>query len=454
MTNKDNHQKYLDFRNEYPFFEYQSYSFNLRNGNLEAEFCFNLSDKYLFKPTITIPARDFYPLDNVDKRDLDNFVFHIGMVELISYWKAACPPALIIRPQLLDEKQIVWWKKLYFLGLGEFFYLNGISTNEDSFMQISSHGEKLVLSRANVDSDKVIVPIGGGKDSVVTLELLSRSKVPAIPMMVNPREASIRTIETAGYTENQSVVINRTIDSKLLELNSMGFLNGHTPFSALLAFTGALSCVMAGVANIALSNESSANESTVPDSKINHQYSKTFEFESDFAWYLKNYIHPEINYFSFLRPVNELQIAKLFSKYPQHFDGFRSCNVGSKTDSWCGKCPKCLFTYIILSPFIKQNTLIDIFGKDMLDDLSLKKIFDELTGASAVKPFECVGTPDEVIAALWKYSKQNPDTSLLLKNLAAGNYDELDFVKLINEYNKELLIPEKFEQILKIALND
>ena len=454
MTNKDNQQKYLDFRNEYPFFEYQSYSFNFINGNLQAEFSFNLSDKYIFKPTISIPSRSFYSLDSVNKIDLNNFIFHIGMVELISYWKAACPPKLIITPQLLDEKQVAWWKKLYFLGLGEFFYLNGISTDEDSFMEISTHGEKLNLASVRVDSEKVIVPIGGGKDSVVTLELLSRSMVPVIPMMVNPREASIRTIETAGYTVDQSIVINRTIDAGLLELNRLGFLNGHTPFSALLAFAGVLSCAMSGIGNIALSNESSANESTVPGSKINHQYSKTFEFESDFAWYLKNYVHPDLRYFSFLRPVNELQIAKLFSKYPQHFDGFRSCNVGSKTDSWCGKCPKCLFTYAILSPFIERQKLVAIFGKDMLDDLSLKKIFDELTGTSEVKPFECVGTPDEVVAALQKYSQTNPDTSSLIKSLGTDNYNDVDFVKLISEYNAEQLISEKFEQILKDALND
>lgn len=453
MTVKDNRQHYIDLRIEYPFFEYQSYSFFLKDGVLVAEFCFNLADRYLFKPKIKMPARGFYSLDAVGESGLDNFVFHIGMVELISYWKAACPPKVMIRPHRLDEKQVEWWKKLYFLGLGEFFYLNGISADESSFMQISSRGGNVDLSTVELDADKVIVPIGGGKDSVVTLELLGRGKIPVIPMMVNPREASIRTIGTAGYTEDKSVVINRTIDNKLLELNSMGFLNGHTPFSALLAFAGALGCAVSGVANIALSNESSANESTVPGSKINHQYSKTFEFESDFAWYLKNYVHPDINYFSFLRPVNELQIARMFAKFPRHFNGFRSCNVGSKTDSWCGRCPKCLFTYIILGPFIDRDKLIGIFGKDMLDDHLLKSIFDELAGISDVKPFECVGTPDEVMAALWKYSKQNIKP-LLLNDVELDNSWGVGFNNLLSEYNIEHLIPGKFENLLKNAIND
>jgi len=453
LNNKDNQQKYLDFRIKYPFFEYQSYSFILKDGNIEAEFCFNLADKYLFKPTIKIPVRSFY-FKNINDKDLNNFIFHVGMVELISYWKAACSPEVIIRPHILDEKQVTWWKKLYFLGLGEFFYLNEIVTNEESFMQISSHGKKLKISTVNLDSEKVIVPIGGGKDSVVTLELLSKSEIPVIPMMVNPREASIRTIETAGYSINQSILINRTIDGKLIELNSLGFLNGHTPFSALLAFTGALSCAISGISNIALSNESSANESTVPGSKINHQYSKTFEFESDFNWYLKNYIHPDINYFSFLRPINELQIAKLFSKYPKHYAGFRSCNIGSKTDEWCGSCSKCLFTYIILSPFIERKKLIDIFEKDMLDDILLKEIFNELNGSSDIKPFECVGTPNEVRAAIGMYLKHSISKPLLLKDIAINDKVEINFNTLISDYNTEHMIPSKFEIILKNALND
>jgi hypothetical protein len=454
LTVKHNHQKYQSLSSEYPFFEYQSYSFFLKNGNLEAEYCFNLADKYLFKPTIKIPIRKFYTLDETKIGHFSNFVFHIGMVELISYWKAACPPKVIIRPHNLDDKQIAWWKKLYFLGLGEFFYLNNITTDENSFMSIFSHGEKINSSNLKLDADRVIVPIGGGKDSVVTLELLTKSIKKVIPMIINPREASIATIETAGYNRDQSIIINRKIDGKLLELNELGFLNGHTPFSAIVAFTGVLSCAISGVANIALSNESSANQSTVPGSKINHQYSKTFEFEYDFDWYIKKYIHPGINYFSFLRPVNELQIAKMFSKYSEYFSSFKSCNVGSRTDSWCGECPKCLFTYIILCPFIAPDKLVYIFGKDLMNEISLSETFKELTGVSDVKPFECVGTPDEVLAALWKFSQQYQNNPVLLKEMELFDYKEIDYNKLISEYNTEHLIPEEFEIILKNVLND
>jgi hypothetical protein len=163
----------------------------------------------------------------------------------------------------------------------------------------------------------------------------------------------------------------------------------------MLAFYTRLASALSGIPNVALSNESSANESTVIGTSVNHQYSKSLEFEDDFRRY-----RPDFNYFSFLRPLSELQIAMLFSRFTAYHDVFRSCNVGSKEDIWCGHCAKCLFAYIILSPFIEPKRLNQIFGKAMLDDVSLKLEFEQLIGEAETKPFECVGTVSEVRQAL------------------------------------------------------
>ena len=162
----------------------------------------------------------------------------------------------------------------------------------------------------------------------------------------------------------------------------------------------ALVSYLLGKKYVALSNEDSANESNVVGENINHQYSKSLEFENDFRRYVSTYISEDFDYFSFLRPLSELQIAMLFAGNLHYFDVFKSCNVGSKQDIWCGNCPKCLFAYIILSPFINPEVLNRIFGKSMLDDISLKNYFDELVGISPIKPFECVGTRDEVNEAI------------------------------------------------------
>ena len=454
MHKQQNHNKFLELRSKFPFFVYQSYRAERTKHSLKAEFTFNLSDKFVFHPRIEIPARNFYDFDKMGDPAIDLLVFHIGMVELVSYWKATCSPNVKVVPHALDEAQIEWWKKLYFNGLGEFFYLNGIETTQEDFMMISATGTKISRANGALNPESVLVPIGGGKDSIVSLEVLKNGTFDIKPFLLNPREASLRTIDIGGFSADESVIVNRFLDPKLIELNKSGFLNGHTPFSALLAFVSSLTAIASGSKYIALSNENSANESTVPGLKINHQYSKSLEFEDDFAWYVKHYIHPELYYFSFLRPLNELQIAALFSNYPQHFYSFRSCNVGSKTDRWCGHCPKCLFTYIILSPFIPPDTLEKIFGKNLLDDLSLKPILDELDGHAAIKPFECVGTPQEVNASLWKaFHLPNALRPALLNPNGMDNRENT-FSELLANWQSVHRVPDAFYWLIEQALNE
>ena len=405
---KDNHNKFKELRENYTFFVYEGYSITDNEDALEIIYHFNLANQYAFHPTLTLKKAKYLTI-NLTEDEIQNFVFHIGMIELISYWKAACSPKIIIKPFLLDEYQVNWWKKVYYKGLGEYFYLNNISTNQLDFVNIEcSTNKKLRKVNIHPDNKKVLVPIGGGKDSVVTLELLKK-EFDCIPLILNPRLASVDTIFSAGYEKDDFIEINRTIHPTLLDLNKEGFLNGHTPFSALLAFTSVFVAALSGSKHIALSNESSANEPTDKISGVNHQYSKSIEFEKDFREYIAMYISDDINYFSFLRLLNEYNIAKLFSTFPHHFISFKSCNVGSKTDSWCGNCPKCLFTYIILSPFIERDILIQIFGKDLYNDESLIQHFNELIGHIEVKPFECVGTIDEVNLAVMEALKMTKE---------------------------------------------
>ncbi len=456
MDKINNNNKFLSFRKNFPDFFYENYSISRTKTSLHVTYHFNLADTYFFNPEIEILLRSFYDFDALGDELIENLVFQIGMVELISYWKAACPPHIIIRPGHLSEEQVRWWKKLYFNGLGEFFYLNEIETDVETFMEISSEGKSFPVSDMTLDSEKVLVPVGGGKDSIVTLETLKNSKFQVLPYIVNPREASVRTIEIAGFDEDHSIILKRTLDKELLNLNEQGFLNGHTPFSALLAFTSVLTALASGTKFIALSNENSANQSTVPGSKINHQYSKSLEFENDFSDYLEKHIHRELQYFSFLRPLNELQIAALFSGHPQHFKSFRSCNVGSKTDSWCCHCPKCLFTYIILSPFLHEKTLKEIFGTDMLAEKSLEPVFKELTGLVDVKPFECVGTPQEVNVSLWKKASSEENIPVLMDEFRSiyEGLNKADFDDLLNNMSQEHNLPEPFLKLLNTSFHD
>ncbi|MCL2417410.1 MAG: hypothetical protein FWD02_05690 [Bacteroidales bacterium] len=420
-----NYEKYLSFRKQFPVFTYESFHVARSDKKISIEFLFMVDEKIKFQPTISIPARSFYKIDELSDKQINLLAFHIGMIELVSYWKATCSPRVVIKPFALSSAQIEWWKKLYFQGLGEFFYVNEIATNLSEFMTIEPASD-VVLEKQEFNLDeKTIVPIGGGKDSVVTLELLRKSNVEIRPMIINPRGATLNCARVAGFEREQIIEVNRTICPRLLELNTKGFLNGHTPFSAMLAFVSLLTSAITGMKHIALSNESSANEATVLGSNVNHQYSKSLEFENDFRDYVRDFISEDFNYFSFLRPFNELKIAEYFSGFPQYHSVFRSCNVGSKEDIWCCNCAKCLFAYIILSPFIEPEKMIEIFGIDLLDvgarsacplneggrTPPLQYEFNQLIGIEKTKPFECVGTIDEVNTALNLYIQRFPDRS-------------------------------------------
>lgn len=435
MKRNDNQRRFDDLREQYKNFTFYKQEVNLEAGVLNMTFHFSLDDRYFFHPTMSIPSRPFYHWDSIPMEQLESLAFQIGMVELVSYWKLACPRNIVVKPFDLKLCQKKWWRHLYYNGLGEFRYLNGIDCSEKDFLQIESGTNREFRSIDVPLEEKTLIPVGGGKDSVVTLELLRR-EMPVIPLILNPRGATVSCVEAAGYTMDDVAVVNRTLDPTMLKLNNEGFLNGHTPFSALLAFLTLLISAGTGARYIALSNESSANESTVPGTDINHQYSKSVAFERDFRDYVRQHLTEEIQYFSFLRPLNEMQIASLFSQCTAYHEVFRSCNAGSKTDSWCGKCPKCLFTWIILSPFLTRERLTEIFGKDLMKDLELKPIFEELNGTSAVKPFECVGTVEEVRACV-----------------EAMEGDRTKVEEILRRFNKENFLPSKFEQLLKNRLH-
>ena len=410
----NNCTKYAELRERYPEFLYEAFHHEWTAEGLCLRFDFRMGD-VVFHPEALIEARPFLSRD-VPTRVLDRMVFDIGMIELISYWKCACPPTVKVLCGALTDEQTAFWRKLYWNGLGEFFYTNGISESPEAFLRVESgerrveNGERRTENKTNQNggslfstphsplSTSYLVPIGGGKDSVVTLELLRRAGKTIRPLIMNPRGATRECARVAGFPLDEVLVIRRKIDPTLLDLNAKGYLNGHTPFSAMLAFYTRLASALSGIPNVALSNESSANESTVKGSYVNHQYSKSLEFEDDF----RNYVNEaaSFNYFSFLRPLSELQIAMLFSRFTAYHDVFRSCNVGSKEDIWCGHCAKCLFAYIILSPFIAPERLNAIFGKSMLDDTTLDLEFRQLLGLAETKPFECVGTVSEVRQAL------------------------------------------------------
>lgn len=457
MAKSMRQEKFLELRRSFPYFIYERYDYSLTESGLLIRFTFNLADQYHFHPELFFPRKSWFLPDDLILRHLPAIAFNTGMAEMISYWKAACPPRILVKPHTLNKDQVEWWRRLWFHGLGEFFYLNGISIEESQLFTMEVADQDAPAVGFPMGDGGVLIPVGGGKDSAVTMELLGKERGNR-PFILNPRGATLETIRVAGIGRMDLVEATRTIDPTLLTLNGEGFLNGHTPFSALLAFVATIGALLSGKSYIALSNESSANESTIAGTLVNHQYSKSFRFESDFRDYLSRYIAPQVEYLSFLRPLSELQIAALFARLPAYHPVFKSCNAGSKEDVWCGKCAKCMFTWIILSPFLTVDALVSIFGKNLLEDVNLIPIFDQLTGVAPEKPFDCVGTVDEVNVAIQETIRQYGGRELppLLRHyreFASTVADSGDgFHQTMRRYDTYNHLPEKFGELLKHGL--
>jgi UDP-N-acetyl-alpha-D-muramoyl-L-alanyl-L-glutamate epimerase len=464
-----------NLRKNHPKFIYEDYSWEISTNNSVTEFRSNLEITFhysiepgaSFSPTLVIKNVPQEMLDRLGKERIDSYIFNIGLAEMFSYWKSTTSPIIEINAGKLDQDQIDWWHKLLIKGMGEYFFVNNIKFTDEGFVKIESNSEKnhLVSTQDhgsstpdNNQENKILIPIGGGKDSSVTLEILENLKDIGT-FVVNPTQAALDTISVSEIKNN--IEVDRTIDPKLLELNKKGYLNGHVPISAFFAFLSIFCADLFGYSHVAISNERSSNEGNVQfcDKEINHQYSKTYEFENDFQEYTKKYL-PENTplYFSFLRPLYELQIAEIFARMDKYHPVFKSCNRGQKTNSWCGECSKCLFAYVIIFPFMENQKIHSFFGKDMFADNNLWPIAQELLGIGEKKPLECVGTHEETIAAFYlsikKYVDSDQKLPLLLQIVQENimkNEENLEerSQAILSSWNEENSIPKNLEEELK-----
>jgi UDP-N-acetyl-alpha-D-muramoyl-L-alanyl-L-glutamate epimerase len=334
---------------------------------------------------------------------LDRIFRLIFLFSGVSYYKARVPADLHCKAFPPDRETARFLEDFYRQGLAEFAWRNRISLGE----RCRFHAEPTAIPPAiAIDlPHRTCVPVGGGKDSIVTLECLKQAGEDLVLFQLGDAAPITDCIVASGLP---FIRVRRRLDPSLLELNQKGALNGHVPITGILSAIVLACAVLTGFDAIAMSNEHSANAPnlTVDGVGINHQYSKSLQFEGAFADYTARRITPSISYFSLLRPLSEIEIARRFARCPQYFEIFRSCNTAFRQSPerrgarWCGNCPKCRFVFLALAPFVAKERLAAIFGRNLLNDESQTDGFAELCGLREHKPFECVGEVGESAAAL------------------------------------------------------
>ncbi len=324
----------------------------------------------------------------------------------VSYFKAAVPPTITYADLVPGPKTARLLEALYSEGLGELAFENGIDLPRPKFPSARSgpSTRATVSPVAREAGAGLLVPVGGGKDSVVAIEALRTTGERLTLFSVGTAQPIAETVAQAGLPWLHA---SRRIDLQLLRYNAHGALNGHVPVTAVIASVACLVAALNGHRAVVMANERSASSGNVHafGIEVNHQFSKGLRAERLFRAALTEAM-PDLSYFSVLRGASELAIARAFARLPQYHGAFTSCNAvfrldeGRRAPSWCGDCPKCRFVFLALAPFMAPRELTSIFGeRNLLDDPRQYEGFSLLAGVGGTKPFECVGEADEAIAA-------------------------------------------------------
>lgn len=427
-------------KKNYQSFIFEDYTFWPQEKKLLLRYSF---DGELFFTEEILFDFDFAP--DFDKLALGKILHGLFLMCGISYYKAFLPPQIKCKTRGLTKFQAAFFEKIYQNGLAEFFFCNNLPLDPAISFPVDPTKENKALTLPDLEGS--LVPLGGGKDSLTTVEILKAQGEAFETWTVGDFPALENMIQKINRPHLQ---IRRIIDPKLFELNAQGVYNGHVPISSILAFLSMTTAILKKKKNVLFSNESSANEPTivVNGKSVNHQYSKSLEFEKDFQAYLQTCVSADLQYFSFLRPLSELRIAEIFCQnfFHTYADIFSSCNKNFRQKNtasqlqWCGKCPKCAFVFLIFSPFLERETLISLFGENLFLKSELQKTFRELLGQESQKPFECVGEIREVQAALRLAQKTNQWPELKSWDIPETKFDFRKFSKHA--------VPRKFEHMI------
>lgn len=419
-------------------------AYELDAANRQILLTYSLDTGTIF--TETYPLPDDLPLDTPESPDLQRALFALHLAAGVSYYKAFCPPEIVVNSGKLSQTQADFWNEFYTKGLGEFFYINKIDFRGLIKFPVSSDAAAPLSPIEFPLLENVLLPFGGGKDSVVSLEILQRQKIS--PTLFRLRTHHYIT-KLADVAKLPMLTVERQLDPQLFELNASGAYNGHVPITGIITFLGVVVALLGNYDGIVFSNERSADYGSIEFHRmqINHQWSKGIEAEQLITKYLASFVTTRVQYLNPLRPLSELKIAEIFSEYPEYFLHTTSCNQNwlmldnhPSANAWCGQCYKCCFIFALYAAMLPDETAIKMFGKNLFEDKTLLHKYRQLWGAEGIKPFDCVGTSEEMQAAMYLALKKP-----VFKNTIIGQ----DFAENVSLKNPDDLVTKMLKPNFK-----
>ena len=353
--------------------------------------------------TVTVPGAPF-ALEPARVAAVERALRLLHLIAGVSYYKAAVPGEIRIDSYAIDAATAALLEQVYLNGLGEFAYRNGLDLRGRIRFPFDPALATAAAPALGL-GERALVAIGGGKDSLVSIEALRAMGVEQAVTWIGNSQLIRTCAERTGLA---TLNIGRALAPQLFEINRQSAYNGHIPVTAVNSAILVLAALLTGAGQVVFSNERSASYgSLIPGAgEVNHQWSKGWAFERAFGEQVERAVAADLRYYSLLRPLSELAVARQFAKSHHYDEHFSSCNrnfhiLGEKpAQRWCGLCPKCHFVFLALAPFMSKARLVRIFGRNLLDEEGQAAGFDALLEYQDHKPFECVGEGRESRAAM------------------------------------------------------
>lgn len=406
----------------YRQFIFESYVFTPESGLLDLRY--KLDDVLSFTESYTFD----FPFVAYNPETLDRAIRMLFFLAGVSYYKRYLPPEIVIKTGSIDSQTAAFLSETYQRGLGEFWFVNKLDPRTPVSFPTTTDTD-LPLSTAGPTGKGLLIGVGGGKDSLVTIEALRNHPDGVTTWSLNHRPLLEPLVERLETTH---AWVERRLDPQLSGQKDPTIYHGHVPISAIFAAAGTIVAILTGRRDNIVSNEQSANEPTLhyQGVAINHQYSKSQDFERNYQKQLRHDFGENVRYYSYLRPITELRIAELFTKtaYQTYKDVFSSCNRayvhGSEHLFWCGECSKCAFVFLMLTPFLPRTELEQLWhGKNLLLTPELEPTYRQLLGIEGDKPLDCVGEVKESRAAMQKAFETYPELTSKYQFELPEDYD-------------------------------